>query len=53
MSRISVVKGNNRKENIAKAIKLIEKDINKSIKNKNEFFNVINIFYTLIFCDNH
>jgi len=34
MSRISVVKGNNRKENIAKAIKLIEKDINKSIKNK-------------------
>lgn len=35
MSKISIVRGNDRKENIIKAIEFIENDINKSIKNKN------------------
>ena len=34
MSKISIVKGEDRKENIIRAIKLIENDINKAIKNK-------------------
>src|SRR3989338_2540926 len=34
MTKISIVKGNNRKENIARAIKLIEKDIEEAIKKK-------------------
>lgn len=34
MSKISIVKGEDRKENITRAIKLIENDINKAIKNK-------------------
>ena len=34
MPRISIVKGENRKENIASAIKLIENDIEKAIKSK-------------------
>ena len=34
MARISIVKGEDRKENIARAIKLIENDIEKAIKSK-------------------
>jgi len=44
MPKISIVKGEDRKENISKAIKLIWKDIEKAIKNKksNKLFIKIN-----------
>lgn len=35
MNRLSIVKGNNRKENIKISIELIKKDIDKAIKSKN------------------
>lgn len=44
MSKVSIVKGEDRKENIARAVRLIEKDIEKAIRNKkmNKLFIKIN-----------